>query len=404
MVRAGTVGAVTVAGGLDRTVVHVGPVTVSRRDLLLGAAVLGVAVADTTYLHLLDGRAVAWPLAGGLLVATALVFRRSVPLASVVGVQLGLPFWEMTTREVWSTTQIAGFLLSSYAVGAHLSSRRAVAVHGGVVALYVGASAVQLQDPLNGVGSAGLATFSWALGLVVHRRGQERDQLAETARLLAAERDLRARTAVAEERARIARELHDSLGHEVSIMVLHAGAVRRLLHPDQVDERAALERVERLGREAVAELHRLVAALREDDAESVAPRTPGPSLSMIPDVVRRLRDGGARVRLDITDMAPLPAAVDAAVYRIVQESLTNAIRHAPGAPVQVSVRRQQDAVAVEVTDLGAARREAVNGTRHGGWGLAGMRERVHLLGGHLVAGPRTDGGGWQVRATLPVEG
>jgi signal transduction histidine kinase len=310
----------------------------------------------------------------------------------------------MTTREVWSTTQVVAFLLSSYAVGAHLRWRRAVAAHGGLVVLYVGASTAQLQGPGNGIGSVGLATFAWALGLVVHRRGQERDQLAERARLLAAERDLRARTAVAEERARIARELHDSLGHEVSVMVMHAGAVRRLLHEDQVAERAALEQVERLGRDAVAELHRLVAALREDDSEtSTAPRTPGPSLSMLPDVVRRLRDGGARVRLDIAEMPPLPAAVDAAVYRIVQESLTNAIRHAPGAPVQVSVRRQPDAVAVEVTDQGAAGAMA-DGDRSAGWGLAGMRERVHLLGGQLVAGPRTDGSGWQVRASLPVQG
>jgi signal transduction histidine kinase len=396
---------VTVGGGLERTVLRAGPLTLTRGDLLLGAAVLVVAVADAAYLHWLDGRAVAWRLAGGLLVAAALVVRRAWPVASVVGVQLGLPFWDMTTREVWSLTQVVAYLLSGYAVGAHLPWRRAAIVHGGVVALYVAASTVQLQDPLNGLGSVALATFAWALGLVVHQRGQERDQLAETARLLAVERDLRARTAVAEERARIARELHDSLGHEVSVMVLHAGAVRRLLHADQVAERAALAQVESLGRDAVAELHRLVAALREDDAESsTAPRTPGPSLSMLPDVVRRLREGGAHVRLDIAEMPQLPAAVDAAVYRIVQESLTNAIRHAPGAPVRVNVCRQRDAVAVEVTDSGPARREPAGGGRSGGWGLAGMRERVHLLGGQLAAGPRTDAAGWRVRASLPVEG
>jgi signal transduction histidine kinase len=401
---AGTVGAVTVARGLDSVVVRVGPLTFSRADVLLSGSFLVVAVVDAAYLHWLDGRAVGWRLASALLIAAALLVRRTLPIPSVVGVQVGLPFWDMTTQEVWSTTQIVAYLLSSYAVGAHLPWRRAVAVHGGVVMLYVGASTVQVQDPWAGVGSVGLATFAWAVGLMVHRRGEERDQLAETARLLTAERDLRARTAVAEERARIARELHDSLGHEVSVMVLHAGAVRRLLGEDQVEERAALEQVERLGRQAVAELHGLVAALREDDAESsVAPRTPGPSLAMLPDTVRRLRDGGADVRLDIAEMPPLPAGVDAAVYRIVQEALTNAIRHASGAPVEVSIHRRRDAVAVEVKDSGPTRHDAAS-SEHGGWGLAGMRERVHLLGGQLVAGPRADGSGWRVHASLPVEG
>jgi signal transduction histidine kinase len=387
-------------------VVRVGALAFSRADVLLSGSFLVVAVVDAAYLHWLDGRAIGWRLASALLIAAGLLVRRTLPIPSVVAVQVGLPFWDMTTQEVWSTTQIVAYLLSSYAVGAHLPWRRAVAVHGGVVMLYVGASTVQVQDPWAGVGSVGLATFTWAVGLMVHRRGEERDQLAETARLLAAERDLRARTAVAEERARIARELHDSLGHEVSVMVLHAGAVRRLLGEDQVEERAALEQVERLGRHAVAELHGLVAALREDDAESsVAPRTPGPSLAMLPDTVRRLCEGGADVRLDIADgMAPLPTAVDAAVYRIVQEALTNAIRHAPGAPVEVRVQRRRDAVAVEVKDSGRARHESASSDRHVGWGLAGMRERVHLLGGQLVAGPRADGSGWRVHASLPVEG
>jgi signal transduction histidine kinase len=197
----------------------------------------------------------------------------------------------------------------------------------------------------------------------------------------------------------MARELHDVLGHSISVMGLQAGAVRRLLRPEQQQERDALLGIERLGRDAVAEMHGLLALLREegDDGGEGTP----PTLRRVEDLVADMRGAGLDVELRIADdlrFDDLPAGRALAVFRILQEALTNALRHAPGAHVEASLCGTPAEVVVEVLDDGAGdAATAVNG----GHGLVGMRERVALYGGTLDAGPRA-GSGFAVRARVPT--
>ncbi len=239
-------------------------------------------------------------------------------------------------------------------------------------------------------------TIAWIIGFALGERLRETDvtrRLAEQAEL---EREEQARLAVAEERARIARELHDVVGHSVSVMTVQAAAVRRLLEPDQDKEREALEVVEQTGREALAEMRRMVGVLRRpEEAPALAPQ---PSLEHLERLVAQTREAGLPVDVRIEGTpTQLPAGVDTTAYRIVQEALTNAVKHANAHRAEVLVRYGNDAVELVVSDDGRG-----NGGGGGsGHGLVGMRERVSVYGGELEAGPQA-GGGFRLRATLPV--
>jgi signal transduction histidine kinase len=210
------------------------------------------------------------------------------------------------------------------------------------------------------------------------------------------ERRAAARTAVAEERGRIARELHDVLAHSVSVMVVQAGAVRHRLGPELESEREALVTIERTGREALAEVRRLVEGMRSDDEP--ADLAPQPGLANVEKLVEQARATGLPVEVVVEgEEARLSPGVDLSVYRIVQEGLRNASSHAGSARARVVVRYGEGFVEVEVVDDGLGSATA-NGTGHG---LLGIRERVQLYGGKLEAGPR-DGGGYGLRARLPL--
>ena len=210
------------------------------------------------------------------------------------------------------------------------------------------------------------------------------------------EREERARLAVSEERARIARELHDVVGHSVSVMTVQASAVRRLLKPEQEREREALLIVEQTGREAMAEMRRMVGVLRRpEEAPALAPQ---PSLEHLDKLVEHARESGLPVTLQIEgDAVQLPAGVDLTAYRLVQEGLTNALKHARAKNAEVLVRYSNGFVELSVTDDGTGD----GGGDSGGHGLVGMRERISVYGGNLEAGPRPEGG-YRLRATLPV--
>ncbi len=232
--------------------------------------------------------------------------------------------------------------------------------------------------------STGLAIVTVAVGSVVRerRRGAER------------ERALLAGQAVAEERLRIARELHDAVGHDVSLMVVQAQAVGATTTDPGVRE--ATDAIADLGRRTMAEMHRTLRVLRDDDAA----RRPQPSLDALDDVLDGARAAGVDVRIAMEGAArPLDPALDASAYRIVQEAVTNVVRHAGGGPATVTVRYGPDALELVVADEGAGA-AAVNGAGGGGHGLVGMRERAALFGGTLEAGPRDDRG-FAVRAVLP---
>jgi signal transduction histidine kinase len=237
---------------------------------------------------------------------------------------------------------------------------------------------------------------SWTVGFVLGQKLREGSEAKERAERLEREREEQARIAVAEERARIARELHDIVGHSVSVMTVQAAGVRSLLRPEQEREREALEIIEQTGREALAEMRRLVGVLRRpEEGPALAPQ---PSLEHVEKLVSQARESGLPVKLRVEgDPVQLPAGVDLTAYRLVQEGLTNAIKHARAENAEVIVRYGDGQVELTVSDDGAGDGDGVKG----GNGLVGMRERVSVYGGELDAGPRPEGG-FRLHATLPV--
>ena len=237
----------------------------------------------------------------------------------------------------------------------------------------------------------------WVAGFALNRKLQEVHEVHERAVRLEKEREERAREAVAEERARLARELHDVVGHSVSVMTVQASAVRRLLLPGQEKEREALEVVEQTGRQALAEMRRLVGVLRRpEEAPALAPQ---PSLEHLDKLVEQVRESGLPVELRVEGEAvQLPGGVDLTAYRFVQEGLTNALRHARADHAEVLVRYGDGEIELQVTDNGTGGGDGSGG----GHGLVGMRERIAVYGGELDAAARPEGG-FQLRARLPVE-
>jgi signal transduction histidine kinase len=244
---------------------------------------------------------------------------------------------------------------------------------------------------------------AWAWGRY-HRVRQEMRE-AQTAELVArAERAERDRTAatrqiLAEERNRIARELHDSVAHHMSVMVVQAGAARRVLDADPEGARQALRVIEEAGRRGLGTMPSLVRALRGDERGAVL--SPQPGLDRLEEMVDLVRAAGLPVTVQRTGMArPLPPGVELSVYRIVQEALTNTLKHAGPATAYVCLTYGEGALEVTVRDDGYG--PSAEAEASGGHGLLGMRERVHLFGGDFRAGP-DEGGGFNVHARFPLE-
>jgi signal transduction histidine kinase len=244
-----------------------------------------------------------------------------------------------------------------------------------------------------GIPAAGLLVGR-ALGVLTF----ETDVLEERASKLERERDARVRQAVADERSRIARELHDVIGHSISVMGVQAGAVRRRLTDDQEQEREVLLAIEGTGRQAVGEMRRLIGLLR---TQMNGFEGPSPSLRQIDTLVDEMRSTGLAIELDVTgDPSALPPGVDLAGYRIIQEALTNVLKHAARASVTVRVGCERGELTIDVVDDGAGTTAAE--ADHVGHGLVGMRERTGLYGGTLRTGPRAEGG-FEVHARIPLE-
>ena len=269
------------------------------------------------------------------------------------------------------------------------------------LAIVFGAEGVVARtDPSGSVGEFFFSNLFfavvWVVGLTLGRKFEEADVAKERAARAEHEREERARAAVAEERARIARELHDVVGHSVSVMTVQASGVRRLLKPDQEREREALLTVERTGREALAEMRRMVGVLRRpEEGPALAPQ---PTLEHLDRLVDQAREAGLPVALRVEGRAvALPAGVDLTAYRLVQEGLTNALKHARATRAEVLVNYGDAQIEVTVSDDG----KGVGNGDGGGHGLVGMRERVSVYGGELDAGPQP-GGGYRLRAKLPI--
>jgi signal transduction histidine kinase len=328
-----------------------------------------------------------------------LFFRRRYPFGAPIGVGVAVV---LTT---FVDPRLAPFAFVTFLAGCAavflmgLLRERSQAVAGLVLAVGVNAL-VAYRDPKGNLGAfiAASVVFCiiWTIAFALGSKFREADEAKERAARAEREREERAKSAVTEERARIARELHDVVGHSVSVMTVQASAVRRLLRPDQQREREALMIVEQTGREALAEMRRMVGVLRRpEEAPALAPQ---PSLEHLGGLVAQAREAGLPVELRIEgEPVQLPAGVDLTAYRLVQEGLTNAMKHAHAERTQVVVRYGDKDIEVSVTDDGQGRGDGTSG----GHGLVGMRERVSVYGGELEAGPRP-GGGYRLRARLPV--
>ncbi len=270
------------------------------------------------------------------------------------------------------------------------------------LAFGIGVTAIVFHNDPDGGGAGGFVFTSivlavaWAIGFGLGHKFHEAEEAKQRLARAEQERLERARLAVVDERTRIARELHDVVGHSVSVMTVQASAARRLLRPHQEREREALLVVEQTGREALAEMRRMVGVLRRpDEAPALAPQ---PSLEHLDRLIAQAREAGLPVELRIEgEPEPLPASVDLTAYRLVQEGLTNAIKHARAQCAEVVVRYGDRHVELTVTDDGSGD----GGGESGGHGLVGMRERVSVYGGDLEAGPLAEGG-YRLRARLPV--
>jgi signal transduction histidine kinase len=238
--------------------------------------------------------------------------------------------------------------------------------------------------------------ISWVAGFALRERAEKAEAAEIRATQAERERDAAARVAVAEERARIARELHDIVAHAVSVMVLQVGAVRHQLPDALADDRDALKGVERAGRTALAEMRRLLAAIRPDGDE--AELVPQPGLDGLDSLLEEISRAGLPVELHVDgDRFPLPRGVDLSAYRIVQEGLTNALKHARATNADVTVRYRPDELQLEVRDNGQGSAPS-DGLGHG---LVGIRERVKIYGGEVTAGAAT-GGGFILSTRLPL--
>ena len=361
-------------------------------DALLALTIAALVLSDifTSGGYLTGSNWVYVPVAA--LMTVPLPWRRRAPLVVVVLVMGAFAAQSLILDPTPTPDlELVPALVAVYSVAAH--GERWVSFVGGVLSLVAGLLWLGVDDFLLPIVMFGGA---WFAGRLVQKRQLYAQAFAERARVLERERAANSRVAAAEERVRIAREMHDAVGHSVSVMVVQAGAERLALGDERPGTRAALLAIERTGSEALAEMSRLVGVLRkEGEGLALAPR---PSLARVDALVQTVRDAGVPVDLRVEgEEQALPPGVDVSAYRVVQEALTNVVKHAGPARASVVVRYGDRAVEVEVTDDGS---RPVNG-KVAGYGLAGMRERVELHGGTLEAGGRNEGG-FTVKARLPL--
>jgi signal transduction histidine kinase len=329
--------------------------------LLASAAVIGAAL----------GPADRFPRAMRVVALAALL--AAAPTGATVGaavVAAGHTFWSGRREELWPGLAWLAALLGAIELAA--------ATTDGVVPVTV------------------LLVAGWAGGRALREREVVAERLAQRVRELDEEREAHAGLSLRYERARIAAELHDIVGHAISVMVVQAAAGKRLAARDPALADDAFATIAGAARQAEADIGRLVALLGDEDAIGRAP-----DLSLVEDLIARAAGSGLDVTLCLEgEREGLPAATSELAYRIVQEGVTNALRHAAGAPIAVTVRGEHDVLCVEIGNGAAVEEPALAGVGTG-TGLRGLRERAGAQGGRVEAGP-TPGGGWLLRAALPA--
>lgn len=386
-------------------------------DIALSGAVVAIGLAEAV------GGTFAGPvgLAVGIQAVSlgVIAFRRIAPLPAIaISAAVYLPH-VVAFGSPGSLSQLLAGLILLHAVGRFADSRSALAgVAIGLLLVVIQGLRGAFATPEDWVFAVSFSVAAAAIGVA------QRSQVERVARLAAdADEARRARrreteAALDEERARIARDLHDVVSHNVGLIVLQAGGARRVLATQPERTRTALGQIESMGRETLAEMRQLVGVLRGTEATSGP--TPVPRLEDVDGLVQSLRDAGLVVEVQRSGgPARIPAGIEAAGYRIIQEGLTNARTHAPGSSVHVAIERGDDSLMLRIVndagrpptapadspdglDSGPSGAPRAGGADVTGHGLIGMRERVRLYGGTVVAGPTPDGG-FSVAARLPVE-
>jgi signal transduction histidine kinase len=377
-------------------------------DALVALVLAGTSVA-TVVAGVPDFGRPAWlGLVLALCSTVPVAFRRRWPL-SVAAILLfanGADLWAAAPHEAALQPYVA-LVLAGYSVGSRTEGRFSLVLPACLAVAAVPVFGLALADHQslgNEVTSYVWLVAAWGTGRVVRGLRRTTRQLEAANVELAEHREVAAEAAVAVERGRIAREIHDVIAHNVSMMVVQAGAAARVLEADEPRVRSALETIADTGRQTVDEMRSLLGILRSHD-DATAARTPQPGLADLGSLAEGLHRSGISVDWRVEgECRRLPQALDLSAYRIVQEALTNSLKHARGSRAEVVVRYDERALGLQITDSGGSRNGApvaagVPGTG-GGHGIVGMRERAALFGGELTAVPTPDG--FQVTATLPL--
>jgi signal transduction histidine kinase len=332
-----------------------------------------------------------------------LVWRRRAPVAVLAVITSAL--FLFSVLGYFRSFAAFGFLIALYTVAAHRERRTSIpaGIAAGAMVLLVLVIGPEPVEPDAVIAMCLIVGSAWFIGDAYRVRRGEFVLLEDRATRLEREREELARQAVAAERRVIARELHDVVAHNVSVIVAQAGAAQRISASDPDEALATLGVIERTGREALVEMRRLTGFLRTDRKRR-DPRSPQPGMADLDALVAQVRQAGLPVTLRIEgDPQPLPAGLDLSAFRIVQEATTNVLKHAGGpSSVAVTIRYLPSRLSIEVADDGIGARDRSAQPLRPRYGHLGMRERVALFGGELTVGPRP-GGGYRVAASLPLD-
>jgi signal transduction histidine kinase len=368
------------------------------RDWVLCAVITAVMLVEVVTW---SGRDLSTAIPFGLMMTVPLAARRWQPIPAYVISLLGveglirtMPLHDGFGFDNDSATLSVTYFVMIFSLGAHTRGRE-VWVSSLLIVLTMVSFYVDEAEGFDGGDLLFVAFFvggPWAAGLALRLRSE----LAASHRLLQEQQEENTRRAIAEERATIARELHDVVAHAISVTVLQSRGARRQLGRDEEQVRRALDAIEHTNTQALGDMRRLLAVLR--DTEGDAATTPQPSLARLDDLVADVRESGLDVDLvEVGADRDVPPGVDLSAYRIVQEALTNVLKHASAGSATVRLEYGDDELRLSVRDDGVGAPAESNGTGHG---LVGIRERVAVVGGEIETGPADDGG-FEVRARLP---
>jgi signal transduction histidine kinase len=342
-----------------------------------------------------------WTIALILLMTLPIAYRRIAP--DVVMITTGAAALSYYSLGYPDTVAALGTLIALYSVAAHGHRRLAIqALIGTAVGLSISILVTDLGDLTLQILVSNYIIYgtAWVVGDNMRTRRAYTHELEARAAGLERERETQSREAVIEERRRIAREMHDVVAHSVSVMVVQAGAARKVLDSKPAQARDALSSIETTGRQTLTEMRRLTGVLRGGEH---ADKTPQPGLGYIEKLIEQTREAGLPVEVTVQGQPyELPQGADLSAFRIVQEALTNSLKHAGPSHANVYITYASGKLELRVTDDGRGAAERLSNGSAGGHGLVGMRERVAMFGGELKTGP-LPGGGYEVRATLPLE-